>query len=387
MRTSAVLTAYVGLAIAVTFPGLISAQVPTRSSEPQLVVPTTATTVAPATVAPAPVAAQPETTVTAVTAAPGTVTTVPVQTQTTSSTTYAATARSYTAGRFALTVDGATVGSVKSLEGGTPVADVVTESGTTVAPKKHLGGVKYEAISAAVGLDGKAVLDWIAQSWKGTSPRKNGSIVDLDYNYNPVSERQFSNALIAETTTPAFDGLSKDAGYFTVKIAPEAIRTSTGSAAKTGLPLKQTLWIASAFRFEMAGLDGSKVARIEPFTVRQGVTGDAVGEQRVYEKTPGKIEFPNLKISLAASSAGTWANWFDDFVVKGNNGDDQERNGAIVFLAPDLIKELGRIDLLGCGIFRLAPDKLVVGCGTIPRVTAELYCERMELAVADSKGS
>jgi hypothetical protein len=361
------------------------AQVPTRTSEPRLAVPTTATpvpsqpTVAPAPVAPAPAAAQPETTVTAVTAAPGNVTSLPTSSPATSTSAQAATAQSYSAGRFALVVDGATVGSVRTLEGGTAVGDVVTESGTTVVSKKHLGGVKYEDISAAVGIDGKPVLDWIAQSWKGTSPRKNGSIVTMDFNYNPVSERQFSNALITETTSPAFDGSSKDAGYFTVKIAPEAIRTSTGSAAKTGLPLKQTIWLASNFRFEMAGLDGSKVARIDPFTVRQGVTGDAVGEQRVYEKTPGKIEFSNLKISLAASSAGTWADWFDDFVVKGNNGDDKERNGAIVFLSADLTKELGRINLLNCGIFRLAPDKLAVSTETIRRVTAELYCEGMEL--------
>jgi phage tail-like protein len=361
------------------------AQVPTRTSEPRLVVPTTATpvpsqpTVAPAPVAPTPAAAQPETTVTAVTAAPGNVTTLPTSSPATSSSTYAATAQSYSAGRFALVVDGATVGSVRSLEGGTAVADVVTESGTTGAPKKHLGGVKYEDISAAVGIDGKPVLDWIAQSWKGTSSRKNGSIVTMDLNYNPISGRQFSNALITETTTPAFDASSKETAQFTVKIAPEAISASTGSEAKTGLPLKQTIWQASTFRFEMAGLDGSKVARIDPFTVRQGVTSDAVGEQRVYEKTPGKIEFPNLKISLAASSAGTWAGWFDDFVVKGNNGDDKERNGAIVFLSGDLTKELGRINLLNCGIFRLAPDKLVVISETIRRVTAELYCERMEL--------
>jgi hypothetical protein len=239
--------------------------------------------------------------------------------------------------------------------------------------------VKYEDISAAVGIDAKPVLDWIAQSWKGTSSRKNGSIVTMDFNSNPVSERQFSDALITETTSPAFDGSSKDAAYFMVKIAPEVIRTSTGSAAKTGLLPKQTIWQASNFRFEMAGLDGSKVARIDPFTVRQAVTGDAVGEQRVYEKTPGKIEFPNLKISLSASSAGTWAAWFDDFVVKGNNGDDKERNGAIVFLSADLTKELGRINLLNCGIFRLAPDKLGVSTDTIRRVTAELYCEGMEL--------
>jgi hypothetical protein len=373
-----------GVAIAVTFPGLISAQVPTRSSEPRLAVPTTETTVAPATVAPAPATAQPETTVTAVTAAPGTVTTVPVQTQTTSSTSYAATdARSYTAGRFGLLVEGGQIALLKSVEGGVPVGEVVTEAGTT---KKHLSGVKYEEISAQVGLGSKSLLDWIAQSWQGNATRKSGSIVDMDLYYKSIGEREFKDALITQTTIPTLDAASKEAAYFTVKLAPTSIRQSAGSGTVFKSELASKAWLTSTFRFEMDGLDGTKVVRIESFSVGQPAATDNVGETRDYEKQAGKLVFPNLKISLPQSSASSWSKWFNEFVVMGNNGDDQEKNGGIVLLAPDLKGELGRIKLFNCGIFRLAPDKAATNIDTITRVTVELYCERMELVPSGAAG-
>jgi hypothetical protein len=338
-----------GVAIAVTFPGLISAQVPTRSSEPRLAVPTTETTIAPTTVAPAPATAPAETTVTAVTAAPGTVTTVPVQTQTTTSSSQPIIAdRSYTATRSALLLDGAQI-IPKSVEGGVPVAEVVTDAATN---KKQLAGVKYEEISAQVGMGAKSpLLDWVAQSWKGTATRKSGSIVDLDFDYKSVGEREFKDALLTQTTIPTLDVASKEAAYFTVKLAPTSIRQSAGSGTVLKSTLTQKNWLASNFRFEMDGLEGKGVARIESFSVGQPAATDNVGETRDYEKQVGKLVFPNLTISLNQSSASSWSQWFNDFVVMGNNG-----------------------------IFRLAPAK-AVATDAIKRVTAELYCERMELAV------
>ncbi|HMH55926.1 MAG TPA: phage tail protein [Gemmatimonadales bacterium] len=255
---------------------------------------------------------------------------------------------------------------------------MVTDAATNT---KHLAGVEYEEISAQVGIGTKSpLLDWVAQSWKGTALRKSGSIVDLDIDYRAVAEREFKDALITQTTIPTLDVASRDAASFTVKLAPTSIRQSAGS----GTILKSTVgtqknWLVSNFRFEMDGLDGKGVAHIESFSVGQPAATDNVGETRDYEKQTGKLVFPNLKISLNQSSASTWSQWFNDFVVMGNNGDDREKKGGIVFLDPYL-KELGRINLFNCGIFRLAPAK-AVATDAIKRVTAELYCERMELAV------
>ncbi len=78
--------------------------------------------------------------------------------------------------------------------------------------------------------------------------------------------------------------------------------------------------------------------------------------------------------------------WSDDFIAKGNNGDDREKNGAIVFLDASLKNELGRINLFNCGIAGLSPEPQVANSEAIRRVTAEVYCEQMELVSGAAAG-
>ena len=42
---------------------------------------------------------------------------------------------------------------------------------------------------------------------------------------------------------------------------------------------------------------------------------------------------------------------------------------------------IGRVELGGLGIYRLAPEKAEAGREAVARLVAELYCERMELAL------
>jgi hypothetical protein len=79
------------------------------------------------------------------------------------------------------------------------------------------------------------------------------------------------------------------------------------------------------------------------------------------------------------SSAKSWFDWFESFVVKGNNEDKKEKNGSISFLAANLADELLRLDLFNLGIFRIGPDKAEANSDRVTTVTAQLYCERMEL--------
>jgi hypothetical protein len=187
-----------------------------------------------------------------------------------------------------------------------------------------------------------------------------------------------------ETTMPTLDAAGKDVARMTVKLSPEYTRAKAGSAVKAPAgndPRSQKRWTPANFRFEMTGLNGTKVNKIDSFTVRQATAEHSVGEQRDYEKAPGKLEFPNLRITLAASSAQTWVDWHDDFVIKGNNGTAQERSGAIVYLDPSRTVELGRVNLSNCGIFRLGQQKVEAGRESIARMVADLYCERMDLVV------
>ncbi|MFL5402469.1 MAG: phage tail protein [Gemmatimonadales bacterium] len=290
----------------------------------------------------------------------------------------------YIAGNSALTLDGVQAGALRSVSGGTATAEVALEKmGVDGLAKKHMAGVTYQDISFETDLGSKPLTDWIAASWKGNVVRKNGSVAGLDYASNERVLREFHDAVISETTFPDLQPVApKQAAFITVTIAPEYTALKPGSGTRaSGLSRGGV----SGFRFEMPGLDGSKVTLIESFTVRHQRSEHTVGEQRL-PSTPSAVEFPNLKLTMSESGAQSWAAWLDDFVVKGNNSEDKERDGNIVLLGTT--GELGRVKLFHCGMVGLTatpgPQQAHFGqsiSSASRRMTAELYCERMELAM------
>jgi tail tube protein gp19 len=285
-----------------------------------------------------------------------------------------------TSGRFLLNLDGVS-SSLKSVEGGGIRAEVIVETAVPESfTRKHIGPPRYEDITIQCGLAmAKPLLEWIRATLDLESPRKSGSVVTLDANLNARSERQFTDALISEVGFPASDASSKEAAYLTLKFAPEFTK-SVKASGKPALPKEpaQKEFLVSSFRLELDGLDCSKVNKIDPFTIKQTFASADVGDRREPVREPGRIEFPNLRVTLAESSAQTWLDWFEDFVAKGSSGDDKEKNGAIVFLSADLKSEVLRIKLGNVGIFALTPET-ASSADQIARVKAELYCERMEI--------
>ena len=92
------------------------------------------------------------------------------------------------------------------------------------------------------------------------------------------------------------------------------------------------------------------------------------------------IDFPGLRVSIAESGAGPWRAWHEEFVVKGHNDEGSEKSGALVLMDATL-QDIGRVALAGLGIHRLAREKAEANADAVARVVAELYCERMELAL------
>jgi len=292
--------------------------------------------------------------------------------------------RSYVSGNFMLDLDGAKSGFLKSVDGGGIKADVIQEPpGESYYSKKHIGNPKYEEFEIAIGAAmSKAVYDWISTSWQGNHTRKSGSIIAADFQLNAVAQRDFFNALLTETTIPSADAGSKDPAYMTLKFAPELTRKGKPSGGKLSGPGKgeQKLWLPSNFRLTIDKVDCSKVSKIDSFTIKQSVASDDVGEQRDYLKEPGKLEFPNLTITVAETGLDDWERWHEDFVINGNNGQESEKNGSLVFLSSNRADELFEIRFFNLGIFSLSQDKAEANADTIKRWKAELYCERMEFA-------
>jgi len=302
--------------------------------------------------------------------------------------------------RYLLTLDGVKVGFLRSVEGGSGYAEVITEApdpsgvaGKHLAPGKHLGPVKYEPFAMQFDFSvGGPVFDWIAASWRMDQRPKNGTVVGVDYRFESISQREFFNALLVETTIPAMDAASKDPGFLSIKVQPESVRSQKASGTVSSPAAKRSRsWLPSGFRFEIDGLDSTKVSRIESFTVRKAVVSEGVGEARDYAQEPGSLEIPNLAVQLSRVSAEKWIDWHEDFVIKGNNGADREKRGRLVLLSPDLRIELAEVRFFGLGIYGLS--EVAAGAGSeavgrtagagsdaVGRLRAELYCERMEFS-------
>lgn len=291
--------------------------------------------------------------------------------------------RGYAAGKFLLDFGTTTAGWVNSAEGGHATSDVVTEKlGPDHVVHKHLAGVKYEDISVSAGTGmSKYFYDWIAASWNQKYARLDGAITVADHTFNVLQKLEFFRALITETSLPALDASSKEAALIDLSFAPELTRLDrkvTGTL--TANTTKQKLWLVSNFRLTIGGLDCTKVSKVEALVVKQKFVEAPIGENRDYQREPASVEFPNLVVTLAAASADTWYDWFEDFLIQGNNGADKEKTGTLEYLSPTLSEVLFTVNFFGLGIFKLEPDNGAQNADNILRLRAEMYVENMTFA-------
>jgi hypothetical protein len=280
-----------------------------------------------------------------------------------------------------LELGGTPVGTLRSAAGGSAVATVVPDVvGAGAPPKKHVGAVGYEDLELELDLTlERAVYDWIGAAWAGNAQRKSGALVGLDMNGNARNARQFHNALITEVTFPACDASSKEAGFITLLLAPERVTSAAAPAGKaTAVGVKGKSWLASNFKLEIDGLDTSRVIRIDPIVFKQPVAAGDVGRLREPTQRASAAQFENLRITLSEAGADSWRSWHEDFVIKGNSSDKNERAGRLLLLAPNVKDELARVEFSNLGIIALRPRVSAAGVG---QLEAELYVERLAFAV------
>jgi phage tail-like protein len=295
--------------------------------------------------------------------------------------------RGYVAGKYGLEVGKAAAGWILGASGGHATSDVVTERvGPDHIIHKHLAGVKYEDIVVKCGTGmSKGFYEWIKASFERKYIREDGAVCACDYNFKELSRLEFKNAMISEIGFPALDAASKDAAYMTVKIAADLTRRQPGSnqpvSSKYGSGKGvQKKWLPANFRLKIDGLDCTAVNKIESLVLKQKLVEHAVGQLRDYEHEPAYLEIPNLVITLAESHSKEFYEWHEDFVIKGNNGQDNEKKGTLEFLTPNLKETLFTITFTQMGIFKLGDETVETGSENIRRVKAELYVEDMAFA-------
>jgi hypothetical protein len=299
---------------------------------------------------------------------------------------------SYSAGHFALDIDGhKSTAFLKSIEGGF-VRGGVADDPMASDPEhvKHISTRDVEPVSFEFGLTGaNEILQWIKGSWNKQWTRRNGQITHADFDLKQVYEHHFYEALIMETTFPALDGASKDSGYIKVKFQPETmtlLKSGVGPPIKgrmggaDGRGTKQKLWTPAAFRLNIDGMDSMRYTnKLEAFTIKQGVKKVPTGDDRYAQFEPGKVEFPNLTGTISLAYAAELLAWHEKYVIKGGKDHGTQKTGSIEFLSPDRAKVIFRINLSGVGISYAGIQPVTANQDSIKRVKFELFVHGMEL--------
>ncbi|SDP45639.1 virus tail tube protein gp19 [Pedococcus dokdonensis] len=296
--------------------------------------------------------------------------------------------KGYSAGAFALELEGKLVGFVRSVEGGGVRGDVVHEPpGPDGVVHKHLGGVRYDDIVVTSALPEGDWAAWLTAFLEGKAPQHDGAVIFLNYSYQPVRRLEFRHATIVSLTFPELDAAGKTAGYLTVTLRPEEVVESPATGSVKATSTKSQPWATSRFRVEIPGVDCTRVSSVGALTVSQTVVEDAVGTVRTPTRAAGPLEVGDLVLTVSQLGAADFTRWADDFIVKGNNSARDEKTATVSLLTQNLKDTVFSFTLKGVGIHRLDPTKKVQDVEAISRFTAELYCEQIELDLPKSEAA
>jgi len=289
--------------------------------------------------------------------------------------------RSFATGRFAFGVEGQFAGFVRKVSGGSIKSNLVTHDlGTTAFQRKNLGMLEYDPLTFEISMGmGKPVWEWIQASWQQNFQQKNCELQLCNFNHEVQVVRTFQDAYITKVTTPALDGGSKEAGYFTVEINPSSIRYEQGDGKRiVGVEnLNAKKWLCSNFRVELGDLPCQRVAKVDSFSWEQKIVDVRRGSMREYGMEPATLTIPNIKLSISMADVEPWAAWHKSFVIDGKCTDLDELSGAITFLGPDMREELAVISLNHVGMISMEQQALEASAEQVARFDVELYVEEM----------
>lgn len=296
--------------------------------------------------------------------------------------------RSYMAGHFALDLDRNFSGWLFSAEGGSGSAEVVTEKfGPDRYPRKHVGGIKYDELTFSCGLAmNQFFYKWIQKAINDQSERIDGAIVIANYDYIEQARLTWYGGMISEVGFPALDAGAKDPARLTVKVAPERTemkKVQNGMNLSNYAPIRNYVknWHTSNFRLRIRGLEQgcSRVNKIEALVLKQKTIESPFNTARDWEREAATVEVPNLVFTLPESHAEQFYKWYEDFVIRGKNDQDHEKEGTLEFLSSNLKDVLFTINLHQLGIFKLTADKLESGAESLRRVKVEMYMEQLSV--------
>lgn len=263
-------------------------------------------------------------------------------------------------GDWVLSLDGAVVGRARSVEGGSVRSEVMTESGPGQVVHKHIGSPEYDPFVLEVGLGmSKGFFDWIGGAFDRRNVRKGLILHQIDRaTGHEQAQLELKQARVTAVEVPQLAAADMGPAWLKVTVAPERVQRSAGTGVKLDSKLASDPLSPATMRFEVSGIGRvSELKSVAPWTFKQGLAG---GGERDYHLEPTKTEFGNLLVTLAEGAKGSGSGisgfdaWAQDFMIKGNAGNENERT-AVLTVSSQGGRKL-ELSFSGVGIF--AADQL-----------------------------
>lgn len=282
--------------------------------------------------------------------------------------------RSYVAGKLFLSSDGQSLGFLKSANCGTVGAEVTRMlPGKGIVDPKQIGPAQYEPCTFTFGLSmDKAIYGWIAEGLVGNAAPKNLTVQSLDFEYKERSLLELVRAHLTEFSMPALDAAVKDVAYMTITVKPESMTVSPGSGAVVKAPVgaKEKVWLPSNFRFEFGKGELKKVSKMSSFRLELAGT------------EPQRALLGNFTITVPETDLGGFDKLLTQFVVEGQNTQENETTANVTLLDPTLLITLGTLSFTGVGMVSGDFVGTQAGAETIARREYTLYAEGASLTIA-----
>jgi tail tube protein gp19 len=294
--------------------------------------------------------------------------------------------RAWVASHFALDLEGKVIGYLRSAEGGGLSTQVLKyQQGAKSDIWMQVGRPKFDDITISCGMAmSQGFYEWIAKFFNRDVTRHTGAIIGADFNNVERTRRTFKEALISEVQIQSLDGNSKEAGYMTVKLAPEHMDYEHVTSGKKiecppGLGQPSKLWQASNFHFTVDGFEQPfvRVQKIDAFSIKQQILEYASGHQRTAVRVPGRIEWPVLNVYVPSADVAPITEHVRSRLIAYEKPKAGGLTGSITLLGPDASTELCTISLQGVDMISTEPQKFDATADQIAQTKVQIMVESM----------
>lgn len=291
--------------------------------------------------------------------------------------------RQYATSGLFLELAGHVVARLLAAGGGNAEATIVLDT-SSGGPDKRVTSITYGDIAFQLdpGDVDETLMTWLQDFTAPSSvpALQDGALLVADYQHRVGERLEFQEAAIVEVRLPAVDGASRDPVFMTVRIRPARTTHRAGSLDTVKPPSSPRTASASEFAFELEPRRTGRVTQASSLTLRRSVASSDPGGDRAPD-VRGVLEVSDLKLAIATADRDDWVRWYEEFLVHGRNGDDQELSGSLTLLTRNardeiLRMELGGVGLRGFGLLGPLPGGLSTGDETFD---VSLYVEDVTL--------